>query len=71
MAVLMKNAVFWDVTPCGSCKIEVSEKCVAFIIRVERISVLGTLAVTNRSRFQQNPHGATSKKTAFLKNIFD
>jgi hypothetical protein len=21
MAVTMKNAVFWDVTPCGSCKI--------------------------------------------------
>jgi hypothetical protein len=20
MAVTMKNAVFWDVTPCGSCK---------------------------------------------------
>jgi hypothetical protein len=20
MAVIMKNGVFWDVTPCGSCK---------------------------------------------------
>jgi hypothetical protein len=22
----MKNAVFWDVTPCGSCKTNVSEE---------------------------------------------
>jgi hypothetical protein len=35
-AVTMKNAVFWDVTPCGSCK----------SIRVTRIGELGTLAVT-------------------------
>jgi hypothetical protein len=24
MAVTMKNGVFWDVTPCGSCKNDVS-----------------------------------------------
>jgi hypothetical protein len=34
----MKNAVFWDVTPCGSCKNLVSADNIASIIRVERIS---------------------------------
>jgi hypothetical protein len=37
-----KKAVFWDVTPCGSCKNIVSEKRIASIIRVDRISELGT-----------------------------
>jgi hypothetical protein len=30
-AVTMKNAVFWDVTPCGSCKTDVSEELSASI----------------------------------------
>jgi hypothetical protein len=33
----MKNAVFWDVTPCGTCKNDVSEQRIAPIIRVTRI----------------------------------
>jgi hypothetical protein len=41
----MKNVVFWDVTPCDSCKIDVSEERSASFIRVTRISELGTLAV--------------------------
>jgi hypothetical protein len=40
--VTMKNAVFWNVTSSGSC---VSEECITSIIRMERISVLGKLAV--------------------------
>jgi hypothetical protein len=36
-AVTMKNGVFWDVTPCGSCKNNVSEETSASFIRVTRI----------------------------------
>jgi hypothetical protein len=42
----MKNVVFCDVTPCGSCK-NLSEELSASFIRVTRIDELGTtLAVT-------------------------
>jgi hypothetical protein len=44
----MKNGVFWDVTPCALVKTDVSEECIAYIIRVIRIGKLGTtLAVTS------------------------
>jgi hypothetical protein len=33
----MKNAIFWDVTPCGSRKNDGTEKRITSIIRVERI----------------------------------
>jgi hypothetical protein len=46
----MKNAVFWDVTPCGSCKKRRKERCIASIIRVERISELGTMLAINSNR---------------------
>jgi hypothetical protein len=37
-AVTMNNAVFWDVTPHGSCKrTDISEERIASIIRVTRI----------------------------------
>jgi hypothetical protein len=39
----MKNGVFWDVTPCGSC--DVSEELSVFIIRVTRIGKLGITLV--------------------------
>jgi hypothetical protein len=43
----LKNAVFWDVTPCGSCKNRHFEETYHPIIRVTRIGELGTtLAVT-------------------------
>jgi hypothetical protein len=35
----MKNAVFWDVSPCGSCKNRVSEERSAAMIRVTGIGV--------------------------------
>jgi hypothetical protein len=40
MAVTVKNAVFWDVTPCGSVRTDVSEERIACIIRVENSKVL-------------------------------
>jgi hypothetical protein len=47
-AVTMKNAIFWDVTSCGFVRTDVSEECVASIIRVTRISKLRTtLQVTS------------------------
>jgi hypothetical protein len=48
---VLKNGVFWDVTPCGSCKNNVSMELRASIIRVTRIGELGTtLAVTTIRR---------------------
>jgi hypothetical protein len=39
----MENGVFWDVTPCGSCK---SQQ-----IRVTRIGELGTKLAATSNRF--------------------
>jgi hypothetical protein len=52
----VKNAVFWDVTPCGCYKRDVSEGCIASIIRLTKIDELGTaLAITsNQSTPQTN-----------------
>jgi hypothetical protein len=36
--VTMKNAVFWDVAPCGLVKTDVSGERVASIFRVEQIT---------------------------------
>jgi hypothetical protein len=38
----MKNAVFWDVTSCGSLRTYASEERNASIFRMKRISVLAT-----------------------------
>jgi hypothetical protein len=46
-AVTMKNAVFWNVTPCDSCKNGVLEESISSIISAKRNSELGTLAVTS------------------------
>jgi hypothetical protein len=51
MAVTMKNGVFWDVTPCGSCKNRRFGGTGASFIRVTRIGELGSsLAVTSNRR---------------------
>jgi hypothetical protein len=46
----MKNAVFWDVTLCGSLRTDVSEERSASIIRVTRIRELGTTLAVTRNR---------------------
>jgi hypothetical protein len=38
MAVTMKNAVFWDVMTCGSCKNNVSDELVASSFRIKEIT---------------------------------
>jgi hypothetical protein len=47
-AVTMKNCVFWDITPCDSCKNRRFGGTYASIMKVTRIGELGTtLAVTS------------------------
>jgi hypothetical protein len=58
----MKNAVFWDVTPCGSCKkrrsvvTDVSKERSAYISSVTRIGELGATLVlnSNESKLRSN-----------------
>jgi hypothetical protein len=54
--IFMKNGVFWDVNPCGSCKNRCSEELSSSFIRVTRIGEIGkTLAATsNRRRLRRN-----------------
>jgi hypothetical protein len=70
----LRNAVFWDVTPCGSLRTDVLEERSSSNIRVIGIGDLGTtLAITSNGRtlrrirrFVQEPHSVTSQKTAFF-----
>jgi hypothetical protein len=49
----MKNAVFCDVTPCGSLRTDDSEELSASINRVIRIGEIGTLGVTSNRHPQR------------------
>jgi hypothetical protein len=66
----MKNGVFWDFTPCGSCKNRLSKERSTSFIRATRSGELGTLSVTGNRRtirrFLQEPHGVTSQKKPFF-----
>jgi hypothetical protein len=46
----MKNAIFWDVTLCGSCKDRLSEELSASFVSVTRIGELGTTLAVTRNR---------------------
>jgi hypothetical protein len=52
----MKNGVFWDITPCGSGKTDVSVEHITSIIRMTRIGELGTtlLLTSNRRTLRRN-----------------
>jgi hypothetical protein len=52
----MKNSVFWDVTPCGSVRTNVSEEPSTSFIRVTGISELGTMlsVASNRRTLRRN-----------------
>jgi hypothetical protein len=55
MAVTTKNAVFWGVTLCDSCKNRCFEERLDSIIRVTKRGELGkTLAVTSNQRTLRN-----------------
>jgi hypothetical protein len=61
----MKNAVFWDVTPCALVRTDVSEEPSASFMRVTRIGELGTmLAVTSNRRTLQS-----SSKLVLLRSM--
>jgi hypothetical protein len=47
MAVIMKNAVVWNVMPRGSLRTDVSQERVASIIRVKIISERGLLIIAS------------------------
>jgi hypothetical protein len=65
---LLKNDVFWDVTPCGSCKNDVSEEPSASFIKVTRIGELGTTlaATSNRRKLRRNTNEGGAR---FLRNV--
>jgi hypothetical protein len=51
----MKNTVFWNITPCGSCKNRRVGKIYSLHHQGETIGEVGTLAVTsNRSTLRKN-----------------
>jgi hypothetical protein len=55
MVVSMKNAVFWVVTPCGSCKNRLSEERIASIISMIILVVQGTTsAVTSSNKLRRD-----------------
>jgi hypothetical protein len=43
--LFVKNAIFWDVMPCGSCKNQRFGRTLTSIISVTRIGELGTMLV--------------------------
>jgi hypothetical protein len=59
----VKNGVFWDVTPCGSCKNRRSEEPGASFIRVTRIGELG------KHKLQLQPTYAAKKYLVFLRSV--
>jgi hypothetical protein len=54
MAVTMKNAVFWDVTPCGSCK----NRRFGEIFRLHNLSDKNRRVGNNGSSNYQPKHAA-------------
>jgi hypothetical protein len=50
MYVRLDDAVFWDVTPCGSCENRRFPGSIVSIIRVKRIGELGTTLATTITR---------------------
>jgi hypothetical protein len=61
---MQSSGMVWHV---ALVRTDVSEEPSASIIRVTRLSELGTtLAISSNRRFLQEPHGLTSQKTAFF-----
>jgi hypothetical protein len=76
----MKNVVFWDVTPCGSCNNRRFLSQFVFLRSESRLLVTANVVpsspilvtlmkkaqVPPKRRFLQEPHGVTSQKTPFF-----
>jgi hypothetical protein len=67
----MKNVVFWDVTPCDSCRKRRFRGSIASNIRVERLSELGTMlaASSNRIMLRRNNIHPDDGGDNFLRNV--
>jgi hypothetical protein len=61
VATIMKNSVFRDVTPCGSCKNRRFGGTWLLLHQGDK-----NLWTRNKRRFLQEPHGVTSQKTPFF-----
>jgi hypothetical protein len=57
----MKNGVFWDIIPFGSCKNRVSEELSASFIRVTIIGEIGTTLVLTSN---QHTLGISSQRAS-------
>jgi hypothetical protein len=67
--VTMKNAIFWDVTPCGSC-------IFCSVLRLllttnlpsspNLVALMMEALVSSEMSVLQKAHGVTSQKTVFL-----
>jgi hypothetical protein len=66
----VKNAIFWDVTPCGLVRTEVSEDRITSIIRVTKIGKLGTmLAVTSNQSTLQKKNTMSHRHSHHCENL--
>jgi hypothetical protein len=72
----MKNAVFWNVSTCGSLRTElavtvnvVSGSLILFNLMM-MIMMMMMQYVAPKRRFLQEPHGVTFQNTAFFKEIY-
>jgi hypothetical protein len=63
-AVTMKNAIFWDAEPCGSCKSPGFGVTYHLHHQGDKNQWARNSVPPNR-RFLQEPHGVTSQKTVF------
>jgi hypothetical protein len=56
----MKSTVFWDVTPCGSCKNRCFGGTITSIIRVTKLGKLGTTLAARCAETHLDDEGDTS-----------
>jgi hypothetical protein len=66
----LKNTVFWDVTPCGSCENRSVRRLLVTANIVPSSPILITLMmealISSETSFLQEPHGVTFQKTPFF-----
>jgi hypothetical protein len=62
----MKNAVFWDVTQCGSLRTDVSEKLRASIIRMRRLVVTANFVPSSPILVTLKMEALSSSETSVL-----
>jgi hypothetical protein len=62
----MKKGVFWDVTPCGSCKNRVSEEEIIFLRSVRRLLVAACVVPSSPILVTLMNEAPGSSETSFL-----